>query len=147
MNNVLGSTPWLLPLPVLAGGGRVAVPERITGHWAARPGACAPDADDLVLRIAPRHFACRESDGPITAVVLRGDTGMALIAGLPGEGGTWLSTAGFRRSADGRRRVAPRTGRQRPRYRRRAPAGTPSHSPSMPAAPSGVTHSPRQETS
>jgi hypothetical protein len=81
------------------------------------------------------------------AVVVRGNSRMALIAGLPGAGATWLSTADSPLSLDGRRCVDTRSGRQRLRHRCRTPAGAPSHPPSMPAASSGVAHSPRQETS
>ncbi len=146
MDNLLWLTLWLPPLPALAGAGRVAVPARFTGHWAGSPDACASDADKPALGIAPRPLACRESDGPTKAVVVRGDTGPALSAGLSGGGATWRSSAGFGRSADRRRRVAIRTGQQRVRYRCGAPARAPSHRPSMPAAPSRMAHSPCQET-
>ncbi len=130
-------------------GGRwqVAVPERLAGHGARRPGACASDADEPVLRIAPRHLSYRAHEGPMKAVVVRGNSRMALIAGLPGAGATWLSTTDSPLSLDGRRCVDTRSGRQRLRHRSRTPAGAPSHPPSMPAASSGVAHSPRQETS
>lgn len=149
MDNLLWLTLWLPPLPplpALAGAGRVAVPARFTGHWAGSPDACASDADKPAPRIAPRPLACRESDGPTKAVVVRGDTGPALSAGLSGGGATWRSSAGFQRSADRRRRIATRGGQQCARYRCGAPARTPSHRPSMPAAPSRMAHSPRQET-
>jgi len=79
----------------------VTVPTRFVGNWAGSPESCGSDADDLVLRLAPRHISYWESAGPIRAAVVRGDE-IALIAELSGEGETWLSAIKFELSPDGR---------------------------------------------
>ena len=79
----------------------VAVPERFLGAWASSPASCGSDADDLVLRLAPRHISYWESGGPVRSVVMRGDE-IALIVELSGEGETWLAAAKFKLSPDGR---------------------------------------------
>lgn len=115
----------LLPTSVLASGGMTTVPDRFVGRWAGSPDSCGSDADDLTLRIAPRHITYWESDGPIRAVVVRGDTEIALIAELSGEGETWLSTAQFTLSKDGKRLIDSATmlGEDLVRYRCSASAG------------------------
>ena len=95
----------LLPLSALAGSSIATVPDRFTGLWAGSPDACGSDADDMILRIAPDRIAYWESDGPIKAIVVRGDKEIALISELSGEGETWLSTAKFTLSQDGRRLI------------------------------------------
>lgn len=81
------------------------VPTQFVGHWAGSPDACDSDADDLVLRVGASHISYWESEGPIRAVVSRGQNEFALIAELTGEGETWLATARFTLSADGQRLV------------------------------------------
>jgi hypothetical protein len=100
MKTALFIATLLLPLSALAGSD-MAVPDRFIGHWAGSPDYCGSDADDLILRIAPHHITYWESDGPIKAVVVRGDTEIALISELSGEGETWLATAQFTLSPDG----------------------------------------------
>lgn len=95
----------LLPLPVPAGSAKAIVPDRFVGHWAGNPESCGSDADDLVLRIASNHISYWESEGPIKAAVVHGDAEIALISELSGEGETWLSTAKFKLSKDGRRLI------------------------------------------
>ncbi|NZA27781.1 hypothetical protein H0E84_15490 [Luteimonas sp. SJ-92] len=94
----------LLPLQLSAGHPAATVPDRFVGHWAGSPGSCDAHIDDLILRIAPNHISYWESEGPIEAVVVRGDE-IALISELSGEGETWLATAKFTLSADGRRLI------------------------------------------
>lgn len=101
MKTALFIATLLLPLSALAGSGMAMVPDRFVGQWAGSPDSCGSDADDLILRIAPNRITYWESDGPIKAVVVRGDTQIALISELSGEGGTWLSTAQFTLSRDG----------------------------------------------
>ena len=79
----------------------VAVPERFVGTWASSPASCGSGADDLVLRLASRHISYWESQGPIRSVIVRGDE-IALIAALSGERETWLATARFKLSPNGR---------------------------------------------
>lgn len=91
----------LIPISVHAGSGTTTVPDRFVGTWAGSTGSCGSDADDLMLRIATRHITYWESDGPIKAVVVRGDAEIALIIELSSEDETWLSTAQFTLSRDG----------------------------------------------
>ena len=81
--------------------GDVAVPERFAGTWAGSSASCGSDTDYLALRLTSRRISYWESAGPIKAVVVRGNE-IALIAELSGEGETWLSTAKFELSPDGR---------------------------------------------
>src|SRR5690554_3101204 len=101
MKTALLMATLLLPLSAVAGSDMTTVPDRFVGHWTGSPDSCGSDADDLTLRIAPHHITYWESDGPIKAVVVRGDTDIALISELSGEGETWLSTAQFTLSKDG----------------------------------------------
>ena len=119
----------LLPLPSLADDDMVAVPDRFVGHWAGSLDSCGSDADDLILRIAPHHIAYWESAGPIKAVVVRGDTEIALISELSGEGETWLSTAKFTLSQDGRQLIDNTTvpGQELVRYKCSGTIGTRSN--------------------
>ncbi len=112
-------TSLMLPLSALAGGNIATVPNRFVGQWAGSSDSCGSDADDLTLRIAPHHITYWESDGPIKAVVVRGDTEIALISELSGEGGTWLSTAQFSLSRDGNRLIDSATvpGKELVRYK------------------------------
>ena len=93
------------------------------------PDSCGSDADDLTLRITPRHITYWESDGPIKAVVVRGDTEIALISELSGEGETWLSAARFTLSKDGRQLIDSTTvpGRELVRYKCSGNVGTRSN--------------------
>ena len=119
----------LLPLQVLAGDGVATVPDRFVGHWAGNPDSCGSDADDLILRIAPHHISYWESEGPIKAAVVRGDTEIALISELSGEGETWLSTAKFKLSQDGRQLIDDTTvpGQELVRYKCSGVVGTRSN--------------------
>lgn len=77
------------------------VPDRFDGQWTGSAESCRSDADELTLRIAAGHITYWESDGPIRAVVVRGDAEIALIVQLLGEGNTWLSTPQFTLSPGG----------------------------------------------
>lgn len=109
----------------LAGSATGSMPERLIGLWASSPEACGTETDDLILRIAPQRITYWESDGPVLAAVVRAERELALIVELSGEGETWLSTAHFRLSPDGRRLIDETSvpGQQRVRYRCPAPAG------------------------
>ena len=119
----------LLPLPAVAGSSMSTVPDRFVGRWAGSPDSCGSDADDLTLRIGPRHITYWESDGPIKAVVVRGDTEIALISELSGEGETWLSTALFTLSRDGSQLIDNTTvpGKELVRYKCSGSVGTRSN--------------------
>jgi hypothetical protein len=116
----------LLPLPALAGAGMVAVPDRFVGYWAGSPDSCGLDTDDLSVRIAPHHISYWESEGPVKAVVVHGDGEIALISELSGEGATWLSTAKFKLSLDGRQLIDATTvpGQELVRYKCPVAVGT-----------------------
>lgn len=119
----------LLPLSALAGSDIAAVPDRFVGQWAGSPDSCGSDADDLTLRIAPHHITYWESDGPIKAVVVRGDTEIALISELSGEGENWLSIAQFTLSRDGSQLIDSTTvpGKELVRYKCSGTVGTRSN--------------------
>lgn len=124
----------LLPFPVPADDGGVAVPDRFVGHWAGSPESCESYADDLILRISPDHIRYWESEGPIKAAVVRGETEIALISELSGEGETWMSTAKFTLSRDGHKLIDDTTvpGQALIRYRCPAAVGMRSHGPFKP---------------
>ncbi len=115
----------LLAPAVVPSSGDVVVPERLVGTWASSPVSCGSDADDLALRITSHHVFHWESDGPIRAVVVRGNE-IALISELSGESEIWLSTAKFELSADGHILTDSTTipGKEIVRYRCSESAGT-----------------------
>lgn len=86
-----------------------AVPARFAGEWVADLKRCGTDRDDSRLRLDADRVRFRESGGPIRAVVARGESEIALIAELSGEGETWLACHRFRLSAD-RDRLIDATG-------------------------------------
>ena len=113
------TTLLLLPLPLLAGSAAATVPDRFIGYWAGSPTSCGSDVDDLILHIGARQISYWESEGPIKAAITRGNNEIALIAELSGEGETWLATATFKLSQDGRRLIDDTTvpGQEVVRYR------------------------------
>ncbi len=129
MKTALLIATLLLPPSVVAGSDMTTVPDRFVGQWAGSPSSCGSDADDLTLHIAPHHITYWESDGPIKAVVVRGDTEIALIVELSGEGETWLSTAQFTLSQDGGQLIDNTTvlGKDLVRYRCSGSVGTRSN--------------------
>ena len=135
MSPILLMTALLLPLPALAGGGMASVPERFVGRWAGSSDSCGSDADDLTLRLTRNHITHWESDGPIKAVVVRGDTELALISELSGEGETWLSVVHFTLSEDGNRLIdtTTRPGKELVRHRCTGTGGAQARSSSRPA--------------
>lgn len=119
MKRIIVATALLLPLPGVAGNTGTNVPKQFVGLWAGSPASCGSGDDDLILRIGIRDIAYWESEGPIKAVVTRGTNEIALIVELSGEGETWLATARFSLSEDGRQLVDDTTmpGRRLVRYR------------------------------
>lgn len=85
------------------------VPQAFLGRW------CNADSDSL-LEIKSNEISFYESQGPIKAVVARGNSEIALIAELSGEGETWLATAQFELSNDKKHLIDPTT---KPPYVRR----------------------------
>ena len=88
---------------------RETVPARFVGEWVADLKRCGTDRDDSRLRLDADRVRFHESGGPIRAVVARGESEIALIAELSGEGETWLACHRFRLSAD-RERLIDATG-------------------------------------
>ena len=86
-----------------------AVPAPFVGEWVADLKHCGTDRDDSRLRLDADRVRFHESGGPIRAVVARGESEIALIAELSGEGETWLACHRFRLSAD-RERLIDATG-------------------------------------
>ena len=130
----------LLPLSAFAGSHGANVPDRFLGYWAGSPDSCGSDADDMILRIARQHISYWESEGPIIAVVTRGETEIALISELSGEGETWLSTAKFKLSQDGRQLIDDMSvpGQQFVRYKCSRTVGTRSNNSFKPMALRGT---------
>jgi len=126
MRFIVAITALLLSVPLLASSTAAVVPDRFVGDWAASPISCGSDADDLLLRIEAHHIFYWESNGPIKAAVTRGNDEIALILELSGEGETWLATAQFKLSEDGRRLIDNTTvsGKEVVRYRCQTPIGT-----------------------
>ena len=119
MKPVIAIATLLLPLSLQAGSLTTFVPARFIGDWAASPQSCGSGTDDLALRITYNRIRYWESEGPIKAVVVRGNADIALITELSGEGETWLATATFKLSRDGRKLVDVTTvpGREIIRYK------------------------------
>ena len=78
---------------------QATVPPRFQGEWAASLKQCGT-GDESRLTIEPAHIRFYESRGAIKAVVTQGDSELALIAELSGEGETWLALRHFRLAAD-----------------------------------------------
>lgn len=119
----------LLTFSAIAASDVAGVPDRFVGRWAGSVDSCGSDADDLTLRIAPHHITYWESDGPIKAAVVRGDSEIALISELSGEGETWLSTVQFKLSRDGSQLIDDTTvpGKRLVRYKCSGKADTRSN--------------------
>lgn len=81
---------------------QATVPARFQGAWSASPKPCGDETDDSRLVIEPARIRFYESGGAIAAVVTKGESDLALIAELSGEGETWLAYTHFRLSADGK---------------------------------------------
>ena len=112
----------LLPLPLLAAEPGPHMPPQFIGHWAGSPQACRALADDQILRIEASQISWWESTGQLRAVVANGDSEVALIAEMSGEGDTWLSTALLRLEEDGRLLIDETAGPDRALVRHRCPA-------------------------
>lgn len=95
----------LLPASLQAEAPTASIPVRFLGEWAASPQLCGSGTDDLALTITPNRVRYRESEGPVKAVVLRGNTEIAWIAELSGEGETWLATATLKLPKNGQELV------------------------------------------
>lgn len=76
------------------------VPARFQGDWASSVKQCGADYDELRLSIGASTIRFQESGGSIKAVVTQGESELALISELSGEGETWLDISHFRLSTD-----------------------------------------------
>ena len=86
--------------PVSAAEQQREIPARFLGEWNANLHDCGTDRSDSRLRITVDHIRFHESGGPVRAVVTQGESDLALITELSGEGSSWLSYTLFRLSAD-----------------------------------------------
>jgi hypothetical protein len=88
--------------PALAASKNASViPQQFRGEWHADPSSCGNGEDESFLFIGPRSVTYYESSGPVRAAVVR-KRDLALILELSGEGDTWLDTAQFELSPDGK---------------------------------------------
>ena len=110
MNRLLGFLGLLLIAASAVAAERVSkVPQAFVGRW------CNADSASL-LEIKGDRIIFYESQGPIKAIVVNGDSKIALISELSGEGETWLATATFELSKDKKQLIDPST---KPPYVRR----------------------------
>ena len=77
-----------------------AIPDRFLGEWNHNLKDCGTDRSDSRLRLTADRIRFHESGGPVRAVVTQGESDLALIVELSGEGSSWLSYEHFRLSAD-----------------------------------------------
>lgn len=83
------------------GGGTARRSARFQGQWGSDQKHCGTD-DDSRLTIGAGQIRFYESGGSIKAVVMQGQSDLAVIIALSGEGETWLDYRHFRLSADGK---------------------------------------------
>ncbi len=101
---VLLAVAAVLPChPVHAAPKRATVPVSFQGAWDARAGKCRASQGDARLVISPGRLKFYESEGPVRAVVTRGEAEVAIISELSGEGTSRLVLSHFQLSPDGRR--------------------------------------------
>ena len=86
--------------PVPAAEQQRAIPDRFLGEWNHNLKDCGTDRGDSTLRLTADHIRFHESGGPVRAVVTQGDSDLALIVELSGEGTSWLAFEHFKLSAD-----------------------------------------------
>jgi hypothetical protein len=127
LKSALGTIGLLLFSPALVGASEVVVPSRFVGEWANSREHCGSGSDDMELRISEDHVFHWESDGPILAIVVRGQSEIAFIAELSDEGETWLSAYSFKLSPDGLQLVDTSSTSAIVRFKCPATAGRPSN--------------------
>jgi hypothetical protein len=95
----------VLPLATSAGAAiaaeqQASVPARFQGEWISNLKNCGTNLDDSKLTISAERIRFYESRGSIKAVVTQGESDLALITELSGEGDIWLAYNHFRLSPD-----------------------------------------------
>lgn len=97
----LGLVPSSAAADTITAAEPLAVPPRFQGQWGSDQKHCGTD-DDSRLTIGAGQIRFYESGGSIKAVVMQGQSDLAVIIALSGEGETWLDYRHFRLSADGK---------------------------------------------
>jgi hypothetical protein len=106
---MIRSLGWLLSLALplassagaaIAAESQPSVPARFQGEWISNLKHCGTTLDESRLTIGAERIRFHESGGAIKAVVTQGDSDLALIVELSGEGETWLAYNHFRLSGD-----------------------------------------------
>jgi hypothetical protein len=77
------------------------MPAPFQGEWHLDLADCGTSVDDSLLLIGADHIIFYKTRGRVRAVVLKGESEIALIAELQGVDETWLSYSHFRLSQDG----------------------------------------------
>jgi hypothetical protein len=115
--------------PALAASERTQlIPQQFRGEWHAEVSRCGSGEDESFLLIGPTTVTYYESTGPVKAAVMR-ERALALIIELSGEGETWLATAEFELSPDGRMLTSHAVpGEEYVRYRCSSPQERPNNS-------------------
>lgn len=90
----------LFTVPALAAETRGTIPEQFRGTWAATAAHCAAVGAESKLSIHKTGIDFYESRGRLLAIAVDGETELALLIELSGEGDTWLEAMRFTLSED-----------------------------------------------
>ncbi len=77
------------------------IPTRFRGEWNEKQENCGTGIDHARFRIEADRISYYESGGAVVAAVTRGESELAVIADMSGEGLDWLGLMHFRLSEDG----------------------------------------------
>lgn len=81
--------------------GQSRIPTRFQGAWNVAAEHCGTGIEHTRLMIEANRIRFYESGGAVLAVVTRGESELAVIADMAGEGLHWLGLMQFRLSGDG----------------------------------------------
>lgn len=98
---LLGTVLLQASLPAHAAESQTAIPARFQGEWNDDVKHCGTDQSDSQLKIGPHDLHFLETSAAVRAVVTEGDTDLAVITEMKGEGETWLAFYHFVLSPDG----------------------------------------------
>lgn len=98
------------------------VPKPFRGEWNATLEDCGTGMNDSRLIIGARDVRYYESGGRVLAAVTRGRFELALVLELSGEGETWMTTAQYALSPDGKKLTDMDQSAEQPMVRYRCPA-------------------------
>jgi hypothetical protein len=76
------------------------IPARFRGEWNEKLENCGTGIDHARFRIEADRIGYYESGGAVLAAVTRGESELAVIADMSGEGMSWLGLMRFRLSED-----------------------------------------------